>query len=318
MTDSSCCMKTVYVKLFLLEVVLKNILKQKAKIEWLTQLGNSNSCLICSKSLLASYQRRPGLTCAPHRHVITNCSGAGWFYIRFLQKGWDIVGHDVCKAIRDFFVNGQLLKELNHTFIALIPKHTEGIEEISDCKVLVEKAQNRIGDWKNKSLSYAGRLQLCKSVISSMHVYWASVLMIPIGILLDIEQLIRGFLWCNGELKRGKAKFGCKFGHLAEWILCRLEYEDIVDFYAAYVDAISPCLKGTIGRLLLAASSYFIWSERNNRTFKQIKRSPEDIRDIIMVTVRLKLITIKFKNTLKVNQLLSTWKMPLNARIYED
>ncbi|GJU34349.1 aspartic peptidase [Tanacetum coccineum] len=49
-------------------------------------------------------------------------------------------------------------------------------------------------------------LKLCKSVISSMHVYWASVLMIPIGILLDIEQLIRGFLWCNGELKRGKAK----------------------------------------------------------------------------------------------------------------
>ncbi|GKB15106.1 hypothetical protein Tco_0849029, partial [Tanacetum coccineum] len=29
-----------------------------------------------------------------------------------------------------------------------------------DCKVLVEKAHNRIGDWKNKSLSFAGRLQL--------------------------------------------------------------------------------------------------------------------------------------------------------------
>nr|GEX21161.1 hypothetical protein [Tanacetum cinerariifolium] len=50
-----------------------------------------------------------------------------------------------------------------------------------DCKFLVEKAKNRIGDWKNKSLSYAGRLQLCKSVIASMHVYWASVLIIPKG-----------------------------------------------------------------------------------------------------------------------------------------
>ncbi|GJV52851.1 putative reverse transcriptase domain, reverse transcriptase zinc-binding domain protein, partial [Tanacetum coccineum] len=29
-----------------------------------------------------------------------------------------------------------------------------------DCKILVEKAKNRIGDWKNKSLSFAGRLQL--------------------------------------------------------------------------------------------------------------------------------------------------------------
>nr|GEU39736.1 hypothetical protein [Tanacetum cinerariifolium] len=77
---------------------------------------------------------------------------------------------------------------------------------LMDCKILVEKAKNRIGDWKNKSLSFAGRLQLCKSVISSMHVFWASVLIIPKGIIYDIHQLIRRFLWCNGELKRGKAK----------------------------------------------------------------------------------------------------------------
>ncbi|GKC87726.1 putative RNA-directed DNA polymerase, eukaryota, reverse transcriptase zinc-binding domain protein [Tanacetum coccineum] len=75
-----------------------------------------------------------------------------------------------------------------------------------DCKVLVEKAKNRIEDWKNKSLSFAGRLHVTKSVISSMHVYWASVLMIPKGIILDIQQLICGFLWYNGEYKCGKAK----------------------------------------------------------------------------------------------------------------
>ncbi|GKA61194.1 putative reverse transcriptase domain, reverse transcriptase zinc-binding domain protein [Tanacetum coccineum] len=75
-----------------------------------------------------------------------------------------------------------------------------------DCKILVEKARNRIRDWKNKSLSFAGRLQLCNSVISSMQVYWASVLSIPFGIIDDIQQLIRGFLWCNGEYKRGKSK----------------------------------------------------------------------------------------------------------------
>ncbi|GKE69511.1 homeodomain-like protein [Tanacetum coccineum] len=69
-----------------------------------------------------------------------------------------------------------------------------------------EKARNRIVDWKNKALSFARRLQLCKSVISSMQVYWAYVLVIPHGIVSDIQQLIRGFLWCNGEYKRGKAK----------------------------------------------------------------------------------------------------------------
>ncbi|GKB35870.1 ribonuclease H-like domain-containing protein [Tanacetum coccineum] len=49
-------------------------------------------------------------------------SGPDGFTFAFFKKGWDIVGHDVCKSIRNFFVNGQLLKELNHTFIALIPK----------------------------------------------------------------------------------------------------------------------------------------------------------------------------------------------------
>ncbi|GJT49233.1 F-box domain containing protein [Tanacetum coccineum] len=52
---------------------------------------------------------------------------------------------------------------------------------------------------------------------------------------------------------------------------------------------------------LMAASTYFIWIERNNRTFKNVRRSPEEIRDIIIVTVR---------------HLLSRWKMPKNFCIY--
>ncbi|GKB20225.1 trichome birefringence-like protein 3, partial [Tanacetum coccineum] len=260
----------------------------------------------------------------------------------FFKKGWSIIGPDICNAVRDFFSNGQILKEINHTFLALIPKVAtplkvndyrpisccnviykciskiltkrviEGIKEVGDplspylftlvmeiltlilkrrnrllnsfrfhhhceeiqlinvcfaddlfifargdvesarvimesleefkltsrlvpslpksmtyfcnvvthiknailnimpfsegellvkylgvplissrllirdCKVLVEKAKNRIWDWKNKSLSFAGRLQLC--------------------IIDDIHHLIRGFLWCNGESIREKAK----------------------------------------------------------------------------------------------------------------
>ncbi|GJS27033.1 putative RNA-directed DNA polymerase, eukaryota, reverse transcriptase zinc-binding domain protein [Tanacetum coccineum] len=40
----------------------------------------------------------------------------------FFKKGWSIVSQDVCNAVRDFFSNGFLLKEINHTFVALIPK----------------------------------------------------------------------------------------------------------------------------------------------------------------------------------------------------
>ncbi|GKD00326.1 hypothetical protein Tco_1170600 [Tanacetum coccineum] len=47
---------------------------------------------------------------------------------------------------------------------------------IRDCTELMEKVKRRINDWKNKSLSLAGR------------------------------QLMRGFLWCQGEIRKGKAK----------------------------------------------------------------------------------------------------------------
>ncbi|GKA34483.1 hypothetical protein Tco_0720912, partial [Tanacetum coccineum] len=62
------------------------------------------------------------------------------------------------------------------------------------------------------------------------------------------------------------------------------------------------------GKLIVAAAAYFIWLERNNRTFKNVRRSPEEIRDIIMVTVRLKLLSLRFKNTDSVRHLLSRYK----------
>ncbi|GJV92051.1 hypothetical protein Tco_1539864 [Tanacetum coccineum] len=59
----------------------------------------------------------------------------------FFKKGWDVVGQEVCTAVHDFFANGQLLKEVNHTFIALIPKVTTPLKvtdyrPISCCNVL--------------------------------------------------------------------------------------------------------------------------------------------------------------------------------------
>nr|GEV33793.1 hypothetical protein [Tanacetum cinerariifolium] len=102
---------------------------------------------------------------------------------------------------------------------------------IRDCKVLVEKAKNRIGDWKNKSLLFAGDLQLCSK-------------------------------------RTGRCIFS---------------------------------------KLIMAAAAYFIWLKHNNRTFKNVRKSPEKIRDIIMVTVRLKLLSLCFKNTDSIDE--RKWKV---------
>ncbi|XP_028055419.1 uncharacterized protein LOC114259586 [Camellia sinensis] len=40
----------------------------------------------------------------------------------FYHQYWDVIGADVCTAVRSFFANGVLLKELNHTNLVLIPK----------------------------------------------------------------------------------------------------------------------------------------------------------------------------------------------------
>lgn len=75
-----------------------------------------------------------------------------------------------------------------------------------DCKQLVDKVKAKVGDWKNKFLSYAGRAQLIASVLSFMQLFWASVFLIPKSTVNDIEKVFKGFLWCQGELTRGKAK----------------------------------------------------------------------------------------------------------------
>ncbi|GKD62458.1 hypothetical protein Tco_1299967 [Tanacetum coccineum] len=49
-----------------------------------------------------------------------------------------------------------------------------------DCKVMVEVIRKRVGDWRNKSLSFAGRLQLISSILNSLQVYWSALFMLPI------------------------------------------------------------------------------------------------------------------------------------------
>nr|GEY36726.1 hypothetical protein [Tanacetum cinerariifolium] len=296
-----------------------------------------------------------------------------------------------------------------------------------DCKILVEKVSHRTGDWKNKSLSYAGRLQLCRSVLSSMHVYWVAVLVIPIGIIQDIEQLMRGFLWCDGEFKNGKAKVAwdiiclpkCEGGlgirsleifnialmttHIWNLVSNReslwIRWAHMYKLKGRTIWGIPARADMSWGwRKLLQIREvvkHFFWSDLGNgrstsiwfdrwnvqcpliryltpreithegynmktcvadlvsnegwrwpqawllkapnltlillpileesRMYKpqwrdatgacsNFLRSSEEIRDMIVVTVRLKLLICRFKNTARVNELLARWKMPKNLR----
>ncbi|XP_071705124.1 uncharacterized mitochondrial protein AtMg00310-like [Rutidosis leptorrhynchoides] len=62
-----------------------------------------------------------------------------------------------------------------------------------DCKELVERVM----------------CKLIMSVMTSMQVYWHSVFIISSAIIKEMEALMSGFLWCQGDMKRGKAKIKC-------------------------------------------------------------------------------------------------------------
>ena len=48
--------------------------------------------------------------------------GPDGYTAAFYKKAWSVVGLDLCALVREFFTEGRLLRQLNHTVIALIPK----------------------------------------------------------------------------------------------------------------------------------------------------------------------------------------------------
>ncbi|KAL2252632.1 UNVERIFIED_CONTAM: hypothetical protein Sindi_0057900, partial [Sesamum indicum] len=55
------------------------------------------------------------------------------------------------------------------------------------------------------SLSYAGQVQIIKSVLSALSLYWASAFILPKKVINEIEKRLRIFLW-KGTTSSGYAK----------------------------------------------------------------------------------------------------------------
>ncbi|KAL0294269.1 UNVERIFIED_CONTAM: Retrovirus-related Pol polyprotein from type-2 retrotransposable element R2DM [Sesamum radiatum] len=71
--------------------------------------------------------------------------------------------------------------------------------------LFVLKIEARIRGWDGILLSFAGRVQLIKSVLSALQVYWAMAFILPKHVIKDIEKRLRNFLW-KGSIETGYAK----------------------------------------------------------------------------------------------------------------
>ncbi|XP_022042323.1 uncharacterized protein LOC110944990 [Helianthus annuus] len=93
------------------------------------------------------------------------------------------------------------------------------------------------------------------------------------------------------------------------------EWDPIVSWLAAR--ASSKSVNNFISRLIVAASIYFVWQERNARIFKNQTRPPDVLSDIIVQTVRYKLMGVKFKESSNVRRLLESWGI-YSTRMEDD
>ncbi|KAG7588723.1 Zinc finger CCHC-type superfamily [Arabidopsis suecica] len=64
-----------------------------------------------------------------------------------------------------------------------------------DYQPLIDKINLKFTSWTARHLSFAGRLQLLKSVIYSTINFWTSIFLLPNQCLLKLEQMCNAFLW---------------------------------------------------------------------------------------------------------------------------
>jgi len=127
---------------------------------------------------------------------------------------------------------------------------------LADCLPLLEKIRSRISSWKNRFLSYAGRLQLLNSVISSLTNFSISAFRLPRACIREIEQISAAFLWSGTDLNPHKAK-------VAWHDVCKPKSEGGLGL-RSLVDVNKICCFKLIWRLVSAKHSLWVnWIQNN-------------------------------------------------------
>ncbi|GJY71854.1 hypothetical protein Tco_0475557 [Tanacetum coccineum] len=85
-------------------------------------------------------------------------------------------------------------------------------------------------------------------------------------------------------------------------------YMDIVEYLIPFAKRHS--CKSVIAKLVLSASAYYLWQERNARLFSNQKRAVAEIMDVIKTSVRLKLLSCSFKKSKVGMEFVLLWRLP--------
>ncbi|GKB74114.1 hypothetical protein Tco_0935526 [Tanacetum coccineum] len=102
---------------------------------------------------------------------------------------------------------------------------------------------------------------------------------------------------------------------------CSTRYDVIPPLLTYVVSFLIPISKGrsvisVVSRILLAATTYYLWNEGNSRLFKKKTLTVPQLFEVIISIVRLKLVTFKFKKVSpRARFLLDEWKIPSSSMV---
>eukprot|EP00253_Pinus_taeda_P032936 PITA_32936 len=82
---------------------------------------------------------------------------------------------------------------------------------------IINKLKDKINKWTNRALNLAGRLVLTKAVLQTIPIYMLLALPAPTGVIQQIRNIQRHFLWGKGEEKK-------KFSLVAWDRLCKPKF----------------------------------------------------------------------------------------------
>ncbi|GJV20379.1 RNA-directed DNA polymerase, eukaryota, reverse transcriptase zinc-binding domain protein [Tanacetum coccineum] len=213
-----------------------------------------------------------------------------------------------------------------------IPLITKQIS-INDCKPLVNKVKTKINDWKNKSLSYAGRVQLIESVLNSMQNYWASVFLLLKQVIYEIDKMLKAtkkdtlwVKWIIVEKLKGKSIWEVQSdcNSSVDGVL-QVQIPDLNDGNedtAVWVASngqeqkfkISNVWKERINNGTKVDWYSMKWQERNNRLFKNEKRESKTVLNIAKEAVGMKLMGLKVKESKTVKEVEERWNVKMQRR----
>ncbi|PWA95126.1 reverse transcriptase domain, Reverse transcriptase zinc-binding domain protein [Artemisia annua] len=66
-------------------------------------------------------------------------------------------------------------------------------------------------------------------------------------------------------------------------------------------------IRSIVSKIVLGAGVYYIWQERNKRQFTTDKRPAETLLEVILESVKLRLMSIRVLNSTQVNNVTKEW-----------